>query len=560
MSNTVKLINSLENVFRLLKNLLNNFELTTIPSLIRGACSKQNSLIVCMDLLNHAFKQIQHMTTSNSTASVDDTCQEVYQQLRSSWASSDKIFDTFLNLSDSFDDLDKELNNIYTLFQTLDIPLANIDNDLHQQFLTNFFAMSKIATMRHVCQLIIDHSQTFNNVKSQITNDGDISTIIVQYLADLLSLAMSYLIFSLIPSSQSILENTFIQTDNQFQDFMNSTCLITPTNQLAEIQQILAQINDIKTSIVDDLTTDQNILTISDSTSTVVIDKTTNLEQTNDKQLCLHLVKILQSWLLFEQYEEQIKLQRDLIIHARTFAEKGLEICLLKTDIESNFTIVEQAVLEFPPVENLKQITLQNLPSLIEQAEHECVKHKRNRIKEERELENPRDEKSHLISELKSLLKIIPHRALQNYSNIHREFLELCHTVVKHTLHVDTNSSLKYDARITKIKRLITIKTKVFDDLIQLNPTIDNENRKRTSSSTVNTSTQDEVTDKTTKVTEERNKYAVEICKRIRDKLDGSDPDPLTQSSISGQVRYTVREATDIENLATLYEGWTSWV
>ncbi|CAF3687626.1 unnamed protein product [Rotaria socialis] len=130
MSNTVKLINSLENVFRLLKNLLNNFELTTIPSLIRGACSKQNSLIVCMDLLNHAFKQIQHMTTSNSTASVDDTCQEVYQQLRSSWASSDKIFDTFLNLSDSFDDLDKELNNIYTLFQTLDIPLVWLQSPL----------------------------------------------------------------------------------------------------------------------------------------------------------------------------------------------------------------------------------------------------------------------------------------------------------------------------------------------------------------------------------------------------------------------------------------------
>ncbi|CAF4574886.1 unnamed protein product, partial [Rotaria magnacalcarata] len=55
-----------------------------------------------------------------------------------------------------------------------------------------------------------------------------------------------------------------------------------------------------------------------------------------------------------------------------------------------NFSIVEQAVLEFPPVENLKQITLQNLPSLIEQAENECMKHKRNRIKEERELENRR--------------------------------------------------------------------------------------------------------------------------------------------------------------------------
>ncbi|CAF2112854.1 unnamed protein product, partial [Rotaria magnacalcarata] len=112
---------------------------------------------------------------------------------------------------------------------------------------------------------------------------------------------------------------------------------------------------------------------------------------------------------------------------------------------------------------------------------------------------------------------------------------------------------------LIKINKCFRIFQRVFDDLIQLNPTIDNENRERTSSSTVNTSTQHEVTDKTTKVTDERNKYAVEICKRIRDKLDGSDPDPLIQRSISEQVRYTIREATDIENLATLYEGWTSW-
>ncbi|CAF3645050.1 unnamed protein product [Rotaria socialis] len=680
IDSTVKLITSLENVFRLLKDLLNNFELTTIPSLIRAACSKQNSLFVCMDQLNNAFQQIQHMAASNSTASVDDTCQIVYQQLRSSWTDlTDEIFDAFLNLSNSFDHLDKELNNVCTLFQMLNVPApwlqsplfdwkqTNIDNDEHRKLLTNFFAMTKIATMRQVCQLIIDHSQTFNNLKSQITKDNDLSMImkkfillyIVQYLADLPALATSYLIFSLIPSSQSMLETNIIETDNQFQDFINNICLITPTTQLADLQQLLAQINGIwqncsnaehvKTSLdilqirkhsnemqlmayrwknfhllksnnktqqrqklIEELTTDQNILTINDSISTVIIEKMANLEQTviqrlrwaaganplvqdvldkfeirqkeraneidNDKQLCLHLVQMLQSWLLFEQYEEQIKLQRDLIIHARTFAEKGLEICLLKNDIESNFSIVEQAVLEFPPVENLKQITLQNLPSLIEQAENECMKHKRNRIKEERELENRRDETSHLITELKehmsqhninfkdissvlkSLLKVIPHRALQNYSNIHREFLELCHTVVKHTLHIDRSSSMQYAVVIVKMKRISTIKTKVFDDLIQLNPTIDNENRERINSSTANTCTQHEATDKTTKVTEERNKYAVEICKRIRDKLDGSDPDPLTQSSISEQVRYTIREATDIENLATLYEGWTSWV
>ncbi|CAF4011090.1 unnamed protein product, partial [Rotaria magnacalcarata] len=266
IDNTVKLITSLENVFRLLKDLLNNFELTTIPSLIRGACSKQNSLIVCMDQLNDAFKQIQHMAASNSTASVDDTCQIVYQQLRSSWTDlTDEIFDTFLNLSNSFDDLDKELNNMCTLFQTLNVPVpwlqsplfdwkqTNIDNDAHRKFLTNFFAMTKIATMRQVCQLIIDHSQTFNNLKSQITKDNDLSMImkkfiilyIVQYLADLPALATSYLIFSLIPSSQSMFETDIIQTDHQFQDFINNICLITPTTQLADLQQLLAQINGI---------------------------------------------------------------------------------------------------------------------------------------------------------------------------------------------------------------------------------------------------------------------------------------------------------------------------
>ncbi|CAF4443059.1 unnamed protein product [Rotaria socialis] len=161
---------------------------------------------------------------------------------------------------------------------------------------------------------------------------------------------------------------------------------------------------------------DKNILTISDSTSTVVIDKMTNLEQT-----------VIQRW----------------AAGANPLVQNVLE----KFEIRQ-----KERVNEINPVENLKQITLQNLPSLIEQAEHECMKHKRNRIKEERQLENRRI----------------------YYSNIHREFLELCHTVVKHTLHVDTNSSLKYDVLITKIKRIITIKTKVFDDLIQLNPTIDN--------------------------------------------------------------------------------------
>ena len=75
---------------------------------------------------------------------------------------------------------------------------------------------------------------------------------------------------------------------------------------------------------------------------------------------------------------------------------------------------------------------------------------------------------------------------------------------------------------------------RVFDELIQLNPMSEIDDRETNSSSIVE---QDPI-DKTTKglVSEERNKYALEICKRIREKLDGSDPNPLIQSSISEQV------------------------
>ncbi|CAF0981896.1 unnamed protein product [Adineta ricciae] len=665
----IQLMSRLENIFRLVRDLSNNFDLNAVPTLIRAACSKQANLRVCMDLLDNAFQQIP-------PTPIDDTCQTVYQQLRSSWiTASNEIFDTFLNLSNAFDELNSEFNDITVLFQTLDIPSTwlqsplfdwkqtNITNDARQNSLKNFFSISKITTMRQICQLVIDHTQTFDNVNTQIIKESDLTNLIKQflvlyinhYLADLPALVTSYLILSLIPS----LQTDVIQSDHQFQEFLHRLCLITPTQNTTELQQLLAQINgswqsnnnveqiqiafDIlntrkhtnemqllayrwknfhllnsntenqqRRSICEELAADQSVLAIPDNASIIIIDKITTLEQTviqrlrwaaganplvqdvlikfenqqkqrtneinNDKQICAHLVKTLQSWLLFEQYEEQIKLQGELIIHARTFAEKGLEICQLKTNIESDFTTVEQAVLEFAPIENLQEITLQNLPMLIEQANNEYAKQKRNRTKEEKDMEIRRDEMSNSITELKeqmshhnvvfkdlssllkSLLRTIPHRTIANYSQIHREFLELCHTIAKHTLHIDKNSTMRYEDLLIKMKRVLAIKTKVFEDLINLKPPTDTDNREQASSSLINTSAQHDTTDKSIKVIEERNKYAVEICKRIRDKLDGSDPDPLTQSSISEQVRYTIREATDIENLATLYEGWTSWV
>lgn len=63
-------------------------------------------------------------------------------------------------------------------------------------------------------------------------------------MIDLPSLATSYLILSLIPSSETLLENQFIQLDEQFEDLINQCCLITPSNKLTDLQQLLSQINN----------------------------------------------------------------------------------------------------------------------------------------------------------------------------------------------------------------------------------------------------------------------------------------------------------------------------
>ncbi len=36
--------------------------------------------------------------------------------------------------------------------------------------------------------------------------------------------------------------------------------------------------------------------------------------------------------------------------------------------------------------------------------------------------------------------------------------------------------------------------------------------------------------------------------------------DSLKKSSVAEQVDFVIREATHIDNLALLYEGWTAWI
>jgi len=49
----------------------------------------------------------------------------------------------------------------------------------------------------------------------------------------------------------------------------------------------------------------------------------------------------------------------------------------------------------------------------------------------------------------------------------------------------------------------------------------------------------------------------------VSQKLEGKDPDPNKLGkvlSIQEQVDCLINQATDLNNLASLYEGWTPWV
>ena len=59
---------------------------------------------------------------------------------------------------------------------------------------------------------------------------------------------------------------------------------------------------------------------------------------------------------------------------------------------------------------------------------------------------------------------------------------------------------------------------------------------------------------------EERNKFALNVLKRVRLKLEGREPDTLRRSSVGEQVDFLIRESQNAENLALMYEGWTAWI
>ncbi|KAI8603620.1 hypothetical protein EDD21DRAFT_23420 [Dissophora ornata] len=58
----------------------------------------------------------------------------------------------------------------------------------------------------------------------------------------------------------------------------------------------------------------------------------------------------------------------------------------------------------------------------------------------------------------------------------------------------------------------------------------------------------------------QRNAYAVHILRRVRHKLEGRDFEAVKKCKVTEQVDRVIQEATNVDNLANMYEGWTPWL
>ncbi|OQU91030.1 hypothetical protein SORBI_3001G097200 [Sorghum bicolor] len=66
--------------------------------------------------------------------------------------------------------------------------------------------------------------------------------------------------------------------------------------------------------------------------------------------------------------------------------------------------------------------------------------------------------------------------------------------------------------------------------------------------------------DSTTRVSRGKNPFALSILKQVEHKLHGQDIDGTRSLNISEQVDYLLKQATSIDNLCNMYEGWTPWI
>ncbi|XP_072990150.1 uncharacterized protein [Typha latifolia] len=66
--------------------------------------------------------------------------------------------------------------------------------------------------------------------------------------------------------------------------------------------------------------------------------------------------------------------------------------------------------------------------------------------------------------------------------------------------------------------------------------------------------------DSASRIMRGKNAFALSVLKQVEQKLHGRDIESIRSLKISEQVDYLLRQATDIDNLCNMYEGWTPWI
>merc|ERR1719266_1712716 len=146
---------------------------------------------------------------------------------------------------------------------------------------------------------------------------------------------------------------------------------------------------------------------------------------------------------------------------------------------------------------------------------------------------------------------------IKTYLAKYRDFTDKIASMFKKL--ADDFTDDKVDEISTEIDGLKEVIPAIYDDLISLAVNLKYENiEKFRKPGREDTNTNTDTT--STNIAEEKNTFALSVLRRVKTKLDGREPDVLRKATVAEQVDFIIREATNVDNLALLYEGWTAWI
>ncbi|XP_063980993.1 serine/threonine-protein kinase SMG1 [Diachasmimorpha longicaudata] len=279
-----------------------------------------------------------------------------------------------------------------------------------------------------------------------------------------------------------------------------------------------------------------------------------------------HFVKLIQQW------EASCLLETNLSVSVSTIEESLVELLQLENNIDVNGLMRAEKLISDAIVEN-ENFRQKN------QMFHNM---ERMRMKEELEkLQQTLTEHHRLMTDVRGLLKTIVEQenipGLQEYLAEYKAFMDSISAVVKELEPHNVEQLRIIEAKVV-IDSLTTKVSRLYDELLEFaNPSTSAGARPvkeglpaKKRAKLVRQDTSVCLSPRkgipmarhptTGKAVQEKNIYGLNVCYRVRMKLEGRDPIATRKYTPAEQVEYVIREAQSSDNLALLYEGWTPWV